>query len=336
MMFRQRFIGLAAASAAIVGLLPNTLAAQDYTFKFAHILPTDTPAHMAAEFLAETVAEKSDGKIAIEIFPGGQLGNDTEIIEQVQLGAAHMAIPPTAKLGQFEPRMQLFDLPYIFPTPAAAYAVLDGEIGSELLGTLEGQGLYGAAYWESGFKQFTNNIRPIATPEDLAGIKMRTMSSPLIIEQYKAWGANPIPIAFAEVYNALEQGVAEAQENAFVSIDKMKFYEVQKHLTVSNHAYLGYAFIVNKAAWEELPEDLQAALQSSIEEARDYQRKLNADLDAELKGGMADYGLEIVELDAEGIAAFIEASKPVHEGYVDVIGKDMLEATYATTAPFVQ
>ena len=198
--------GLSSAAAVMIGFLPSTLMAQDYTFKFAHILTTDTPAHMAAEFLAETVAEKSEGKIAIEIFPGGQLGNDTEIVEQIQVGAAHMGIPPTAKLGQFEPRMQLFDLPYIFPTPDAAYAVLDGEIGSELLATLDGQGLYGAAYWESGFKQLTNNIRPIATPEDLAGIKMRTMSSPLIIEQYETWGANPIPIAFAEVYNALEQG----------------------------------------------------------------------------------------------------------------------------------
>ena len=334
MLFRP-LTGLSSAAAVMIGFLPSTLMAQDYTFKFAHILTTDTPAHMAAEFLAETVAEKSEGKIAIEIFPGGQLGNDTEIVEQIQVGAAHMGIPPTAKLGQFEPRMQLFDLPYIFPTPEAAYAVLDGEIGSELLATLEGQGLYGAAYWESGFKQLTNNIRPIATPDDLAGIKMRTMSSPLIIEQYETWGANPIPIAFAEVYNALEQGVAEAQENSFVSIDKMKFYEVQKHLTVSNHAYLGYAFIVNKAAWDGLPPDLQEVLQTSIEEARDYQRSLNAKLDEELQAGMAEHGLEIIELDAESIAAFVEASKPVHEGYVEVIGEDMLKATYDTTAAFV-
>ena len=115
----------------------------------------------------------------------------------------------------------------------------------------------------------------------------------------------------------------------------MKFYEVQKHLTVSNHAYLGYAFIVNKAAWDGLPPDLQEVLQTSIEEARDYQRSLNAKLDDELKAGMADYGLEIIELDAASIAAFVEASKPVHEGYVEVIGEDMLKATYDTTAAFV-
>lgn len=247
-----------------------------------------------------------------------------------------MGIPPTAKLGQFEPRMQLFDLPYIFPTPAAAYAVLDGEIGAELLTTLDAQGLYGAAYWESGFKQITNNVRPIAKPEDLAGIKMRTMSSPLIVQQYETWGANPIPLAFAEVYNALQQGVAEAQENAFVSIDKMKFYEVQKYLTVSNHAYLGYAFIVNKDAWDALPAELQTGVQSAIEEARDYQRELNAELDGSLKEAVMKYGLEVIELDAEGIAAFVEASKPVHEGYVEVIGSELLEKTYATTAEFIK
>ncbi|MEM6849958.1 MAG: TRAP transporter substrate-binding protein [Pseudomonadota bacterium] len=317
------------AAAAILLIGTVSANAQDFTFKFAHILTTDTPAHMAAERLAELVDEKTDGAVAVEIFPAGELGNDTEIIEQIQIGAVEMGIPPTAKLGQFEPRMQLFDLPYIFPTPAAAYSILDGPIGDELLSTLSGQGLYGAGYWESGFKQITNNVRPIATPADLAGIKMRTMSSPLIVQQYETWGANPIPIAFAEVYNALQQGVAEAQENSFVSIDKMKFYEVQEHLTVSNHAYLGYAFIVNKAKWDAMPEELQAAVQEAIEEARDYQRELNANLDFELKTKMEEAGLAVVELNSEQIGAFVEASKAVHENYAGEIGQELLDRTYA-------
>jgi C4-dicarboxylate-binding protein DctP len=324
------------ASAALALFGTVAAHAQDYTFKFAHILTTDTPAHEAAVRLAELVEEKTDGKVAVEIFPAGELGNDTEIIEQIQVGAVDMGIPPTAKLGQFEPRMQLFDLPFIFPSREAAYTVLDGPIGDELLSTLEQQGLYGAGYWESGFKQITNNVRPIETPEDLAGIKMRTMSSPLIIEQYETWGANPIPIAFAEVYNALQQGVAEAQENSFVSIDKMKFYEVQDFLTVSNHAYLGYAFIVNKAKWDSLPEDLQASVQEAIEEARDYQRELNADLDEELKEKMLEEGLTVTELTDLEIAAFVEASKAVHDGYVDEIGVDLLSRTYEATSDAVE
>lgn len=326
----MRFPTIAAAALFVLG---STAAfAQDYTFKFAHILTTDTPAHMAAEKLAELVAEKTDGKVAVEIFPAGELGNDTEIIEQIQIGAVDMGIPPTAKLGQFEPRMQLFDLPYIFPTPEAAYAILDGPIGDELLSTLAGQGLYGAGYWESGFKQITNNVRPIGTPDDLAGIKMRTMSSPLIVQQYETWGANPIPIAFAEVYNALQQGVAEAQENSFVSIDKMKFYEVQDYLTVSNHAYLGYAFIVNEAKWDSMPPELQGAVQEAIEEARDYQRELNANLDNELKDKMVEAGLEVVELNGEQIQAFVEASKAVHANYAGEIGQDLLDRTYEAAA----
>lgn len=316
------------AAAAVFALGTVGAHAQDHTFKFAHILTVDTPAHMAAERLAELVAEKTDGKVSVEIFPAGELGNDTEIIEQIQIGAVDMGIPPTAKLGQFEPRMQLFDLPFIFPTRDAAYAILDGPIGDELLSTLEAQGLYGAGYWESGFKQITNNVRPIAMPGDLEGIKMRTMSSPLIVQQYETWGANPIPIAFAEVYNALQQGVAEAQENSFVSIDKMKFYEVQDHLTVSNHAYLGYAFIVNKAKWDSMPPELQAAVQEAIEEARDYQRDLNANLDEELKSKMTESGLEVMELNTDQIAAFVKASKAVHDNYADEIGKGLLERAY--------
>ena len=322
-----------ATATALLGLFGTVGAhAQDYTLKFAHILTTDTPAHEAAVRLAELVEEKTDDKVEVEIYPAGELGNDTEIIEQIQVGAVDMGIPPTAKLGQFEPRMQLFDLPYIFPSREAAYTVLDGPIGDELLSTLAQQGLYGAGYWESGFKQITNNVRPIETPEDLAGIKMRTMSSPLIIEQYETWGANPIPIAFAEVYNALQQGVAEAQENSFVSIDKMKFFEVQDYLTVSNHAYLGYAFIINKAKWDSLPEDLQTSVQEAIQEARDYQRELNADLDEELKTKMMDEGLTVTELTDEQVAAFAGASKAVHEGYVDEIGKELLTRTYEMTA----
>ena len=309
--------------------------AQEYTLKLAHVLSTDTPAHKAAEMMSAQIFEKSNGRVKIDIFPAGQVGNDTEIVEQIQIGAVHMGMPPTAKLGQFEPRMQLFDLPYIFPTREAAYAVLDGAIGEQLLKTLDKQGLYGAAYWESGFKQITTNSKSISLPSDLAGIKMRTMSSPIIIEQYKTWGANPIPIAFAEVYNALQQGVADAQENSFVTIDKMKFWEVQKFLTVSNHAYLGYAFIVNKAIWEKMPSDLQAVVQKGIEAGRDHQRKLNAGLDDTLKQLMIDRGLTVNELDSDGIAAFVEASKPVHEGYKSVIGKDLLESTYKLTSTFI-
>ncbi|MCF3933158.1 TRAP transporter substrate-binding protein [Acuticoccus sp. M5D2P5] len=305
--------------------------AQDYTLKFAHILTTDQPAHMAAERFAELVAEKTDGRVAVNIFPAGELGNDTEIVEQIQVGAVDIGIPPTAKLGQFEPRMQLFDLPFIFPSPAAAYAVLDGPIGDELLGTLDQQGMHGLGYWESGFKQLTNNVRPIRTPEDLAGIKVRTMSSPLIVQQYETWGANPIPIAFSEVYNALQQGVAEGQENAFVSIDKMKFYEVQKYLTVSNHAYLGYAFVMNKAKWDAMPEELQSAVQAAFEEARDYERELNASLDDELKGKMGEVGLEVYELSPEDLTAFVEASKAVHADYAADIGQDLLDRTYKAT-----
>lgn len=328
-------IGRFLIACAVLGLVTGAATAAEYTFKFAHILTLDTPAHMAAKHLAKIAAEKSDGRIEVKIFPSGQLGNDTEIIEQIILNTVQMGIPPTAKLGNFEPRVQLFDLPYIFPSPKAAYAVLDGPIGTKLLKTLEAKGLKGVAYWESGFKQMTTNKSPITGPEALKGIKFRTMSSPLIIAQYKAWGANPIPIAFAEVYNALQQGVADAQENSLVSIDKMKFYEVQKHLTISNHAYLAYAFIVNKKAWDALPKDLQAVMDMAIKAGRDVNRSETAKLTDSLIAKMKKAGIKVHRLSREGVVKFVDLSKKVHKNYEKIIGKELLEQTYKTTAEFM-
>ena len=328
-------IGRFLIACAALGLVTGAATAAEYTFRFAHVLAMDTPAHMAAEHLAKIAAEKSGGRIEVKIFPSGQLGNDTAIIEQIILNTVQMGIPPTAKLGNFEPRVQLFDLPYIFPSPKAAYAVLDGPIGTKLLKTLGAKGLKGVAYWESGFKQMTTNKSPITGPEALKGIKFRTMSSPLIIAQYKAWGANPLPIAFAEVYNALQQGVADAQENSLVSIDKMKFYEVQKNLTISNHAYLAYAFIVNKKAWDALPKDLQAVMDMAIKAGRDVNRSETAKLSDSLIAKMKKAGIKVHKLSREGVVKFVDLSKKVHKNYEKVIGKELLEQTYKTTAKFM-
>ncbi|MDJ0951524.1 MAG: TRAP transporter substrate-binding protein [Alphaproteobacteria bacterium] len=322
-------------AAALLGLFTGAASAAEFTFKFAHVLNPDTPAHKGAEHLAKIAAEKSGGRIEVKIFPSGQLGNDTEIVEQVLLNTVQMGIPPTAKLGNFEPRVQLFDLPYIFPNPKAAYAVLDGPIGGTLLETLEAKGLKGVAYWESGFKQMTTNKAPILGPQALKGVKFRTMSSPLIIAQYKAWGANPVPIAFAEVYNALQQGVADAQENSLVSIDKMKFYEVQKHLTISNHAYLAYAFIVNKEAWDALPKDLQAVMETAIKAGRDVNRAETAKLSDALVAKMKEAGIQVHDMPREGVAKFVDLSKQVHKNYEGVIGKDLLDQTYKTTEQYM-
>lgn len=305
--------------------------AAEFNFKLAHVLTADQPSALAAERVAREVAEKSGGRLEIQILPAGQLGSDVEIIEQIQLNTVQIGFPPTAKLGNFEPRMQLFDLPYIFPSRKALEAVLDGDIGTDLLASLDKQGLKGICYWGSGYKQITTSVRPITRVGDLQDIKMRTMQSPLIIGQYRAWGANPIPISFGETYNALQQGVAEAQENSLVTIDKMKFYEVQKYLTVSNHAYLAYAVIVNDKAWNKLPADLQKILADALKAGRDWSRdeteRQNGALLAKFRKS-----LQVHELSAEAQAEFVERSRAVHAQFAEVLTQELLDRTYAATS----
>ncbi|MCE7027143.1 TRAP transporter substrate-binding protein [Jiella avicenniae] len=319
------------ATIAVAGFaMTQAAAAADFDWKFAHIVSPDTPSGKAAAKLAELIEERSGGRMSVEVFPSAQLGDDAQIIEQIQLDTVQMGIPPTAKLGNFEPRMQVFDLPFIFPTPEAAYTVLDGEIGRELLDTLDEKGLKGLAYWESGFKHLTAD-HPIESLADLSGVKVRTMDSPLIIDQYRSWGANPIPIAFAEVYNALQTGVANAQENSLTSIDTMKFYEVQSDLTLSGHAYLPYAFIVSKQAWDGLPEDLQKVVQDTVTEMRDYNRQLTADVDSKLVDKFEEKGMRVHELGEDARAKFVEASRDVHENFESVVTPELLQRIYEAT-----
>jgi C4-dicarboxylate-binding protein DctP len=299
--------------------------AAEFTAKFAHVLVADTPAGKAADRFAKLMAERTKGRMEIKVFPASQLGNDTQIVEQIQLNTVHIGIPPTAVLGQFEPRMQLFDLPFIFPTRESCYAVLDSEVGETLLDGLSKKGFKGTVYWESGFKQFTSKGKPITGPADLKGLKIRTMDSPLLIEQYRAWGANPVPISFGETYNALQQRVVDGQENPLISIERMKFYEVQDYLSISDHAYLGYAVIVNQKFWDGLPKDIQGTFQKTIEEVRDWQREESKNLSKALIDKMEKAGIKVHYVSAEAKKDFAKASAPVYKKYESVVGKDLFD-----------
>jgi C4-dicarboxylate-binding protein DctP len=308
----------------LLGISTGTWAAE-FNIKFAHVLVADTPAGRAAELFAKLVGERTKGRIEIKVFPAGQLGNDTQIVEQVQLNTVQMGIPPTAVLGQFEPRLQLIDLPFLFPKREACYEVLDGEVGRTLLEGLSKKGFKGLAYWESGFKQITTRGKQINGPADLKGMKIRTMDSPLIIEQYRTWGANPVPISFGETYNALQQRVVDGQENPLVSIDRMKFYEVQDFLTISNHAYLGYGVLINQKFWDGVPRDYADIFQKTMEEVRSWQREESKKLDQQLIDKMQKAGIKVNSLSQEGVKEFIKVSAPVYKKYETIVGKDLLD-----------
>lgn len=302
-------------------------AAAQTVVKFHHDLPEDSAQHVAAEKFATAVEERSNGELDVQIFPNNQLGNDVEATQQMQFGALQAGIIPTAKLSNFVPAMQLVDLPFLFPSPEVAHKVLDGKAGQQLLEKMEQKGLEGVTFWESGFKQFTCN-QPVDDPSDFQGKKARVMQSPIIMAQFEALGASPEPIAFTETYNALQQGVVDCQENPLVSIAKMKFYEVQSHLTLSNHAYLGYAFMFSKQWLDSQSDEHRQILVDAAKEMTEFQRAETARREDQYLQTIKESGTEVVRLTSEERAAFRKATRPVHEQFADEIGRDLLDTFY--------
>lgn len=324
----QKFC-LSLAAAFVLGF-NSAAGAADFSFTFAHVLTEDTPNARAAVRFKEEVEAKSEGRIEINIRPAAQLGGDVEIIEQTQMGLVHIAIPPTGNLANFNEKMYLFDLPFLLGDDAAMKRVLDGEVGSELLGTLEPNNLHGIAMWGAGFRHMTNNVRPINGPDDLKGIKMRTLQAPTILSTYRAYGANPTAMAYVEVYNGLQQGVVEGQENPLANINSMRFYEVQKYMTLTGHAYHTYAAVMNKQAWDGLPEGLQKVIEDAMIVGRDAARQFTEEDEARIIEDIKDQ-IEIQDLTEKGRAAFVEASKPIYDEFRPKVTPELMDKALAAS-----
>ncbi|HLN61330.1 MAG TPA: TRAP transporter substrate-binding protein [Symbiobacteriaceae bacterium] len=319
-------IGLLALTGCAATPLPGSQA--HYVLKFHHDLLESSPQHIAAVHWANEVAKRTNGQVEVQVFAANQVGDDREAIEMLMIGNLQGAIIPTAKLSLFVPQMQLADLPFLFPNADIAHKVLDGKVGDAMLAASEPVGLKGLAFWESGFKQFTGD-RPFLKPQDFAGLKFRTMESPVVIEQFKALGANPTPINLSETYNALQQRVVDGQENPLVSIVNLRFYEVQSHVTYSNHAYLGYAFLLSKAWYDKLPADLQKVLQETVREATVFQREESARQEQGFLNVLKASKSQVTVLPEANRPLFEAATRPVHERFANAIGRDLLQQAYS-------
>lgn len=310
-------------------LLPTAaMAAAKWNMKFGHDMPEDSAQHVAAIKFAQLVKERTKGQVEVKVFPAQQLGTDPEMVQQAQMGTLEIVLPPTAKISGFSASLQLADLPFLFPSKEICYQVLDGPVGDKLLAKLEEKGLKGLSFWESGFKQMTAN-KPIRKPEDFAGMKVRVMESPLLIAQYKQVKANPIPIDFSETYNALQQGVVEAQENPLVSIVNMKFFEVQKYTMLSNHGFLGYAFLFSKKVWDGLPADIQKVIRDTARELAPFERAETARREGGYIERIKKGGSEVITLTPAELAGFQKAFLPVHQQFAPRIGEELLKEAYA-------
>ncbi|TFW17311.1 TRAP transporter substrate-binding protein [Duganella callida] len=305
----------------------NAYAQAPIVIKFSHVVATDTPKGQAAERFKQLAEKATNGRVKVEVYPNSQLYKDKEELEALQLGAVQMLAPSLAKFGPLGVKeFEAFDLPYIFPSKTALYNVTEGEIGKSLLKKLEPKGITGLAYWDNGFKVMSAN-KPLHTPSDFKGLKMRIQSSKVLDAQMRALGANPQVLAFSEVYQALQTGVVDGTENPPSNMYTQKMHEVQKYVTVSNHGYLGYAVIVNKKFWDGLPPDIRAALDKAMKEATTFekaiaQRDNDMALDAIKKAGKT----EIYTLSVKEQAEWRKALQPVQQQMESRIGKDLIAA----------
>lgn len=328
---------LAAAFAVALSLsLTATSAAwaqAPIVIKFSHVVATDTPKGQAAERFKEQAEKLTKGRVKVEVYPNSQLYKDKEELEALQLGAVQMLAPSLAKFGPLGVKeFEAFDLPYIFPSKAALYAVTEGPIGRGLLKKLEPKGITGLAYWDNGFKIMSAN-KPLHAPSDFRGLKMRIQSSKVLDAQMRALGANPQVLAFSEVYQALQTGVVDGTENPPSNMYTQKMHEVQKHLTVSNHGYLGYAVIVNKKFWDGLPADVRGQLEQAMRDATTFEKAIaQRDNDLALEAIRKAGKTTIYSLTPQEQAAWRTALQPVQRQMESRIGKDLIQSITRETA----
>jgi C4-dicarboxylate-binding protein DctP len=303
----------------------NAWAQAPIVIKFSHVVATDTPKGQAAERFKMLAEKATGGRVKVEVYPNSQLYKDKEELEALQLGAVQMLAPSLAKFGPLGVKeFEVFDLPYLFPSKEALYRVTEGPVGKGLLQKLDAKGIVGLAYWDNGFKVMSAN-KPLKSPADFKGLKMRIQASKVLDAQMRALGANPQVLAFSEVYQALQTGVVDGTENPPSNMYTQKMHEVQKHVTVSNHGYLGYAVIVNKKFWDGLPADIRTSLSKAMTEATTYekaiaQRDNDMALDAIRKAGKTTVYVQT----PQEAAVWRAALAPVHKQMEERIGKQLI------------
>ena len=322
--------GLAAAIA--LGLSVPAIA-QDITIKFSHVVAPDTPKGKGAEKFKELAEQYTDGKVKVEVYPNSQLYKDKEELEALQLGSVQMLAPSLAKFGPMGVgEFEVFDLPYIFDGYDQLRKVTEGEVGKELLGRLQDKGITGLAYWDNGFKIMSANT-PLHMPEDFLGLKMRIQSSKILEAEMEALNAVPQVMAFSEVYQGLQTGVVDGTENPPSNMYTQKMNEVQKHATLSDHGYLGYALIVNKKFWDGLPEDVRAGLDKAVVESTEYANGIAKEENDKALKAMMDAGTtEFHEMTDEERAAWKEVLIPVQDEMANRVGAELLEKVRAAVA----
>ncbi|WP_026187239.1 TRAP transporter substrate-binding protein [Ensifer sp. BR816] len=319
--------GLMLASAA-----PLTASAEinEQTIRFASAGAEGSPLVIGQRKFAEIVKEKSGGKIDVKVFPAGMLGGDLQSVTALQGGLLQMSVMNAGLMASLAPDFAVLDLPFLFESTKEADAVMDGEVGKTFAKELDDKNLVVLAYWELGFRNLTNSRRPVEKVDDIEGLKIRVVQSPIYLEMFQALGANAVPMPFPEVYTALETGTVDGQENPAPSILTAKLNEVQKYITLTRHTYNPMVLLFSKPLWEKLDQEEKDLLQAAATEAAAFQRQLSRDADQKAVDALAASGMTVTKLPPEEIARFREKTKPVAEKFAASANPDLVKALNET------
>lgn len=324
----QMFIVIGMIFGFFIFGLSNTTQAQTTILKLAHVVSTTAPYHIGALELAKLVEQKTKGQVKIEIYPGGQLGKgERECIEGLQIGTIDLVVTSTGPVGGFVPQMLVVDLPFLFRDNSHVDKVLDGPIGEGLLKELSKAGIKGIAFWENGFRNLTNNKRPVNKPEDVKGLKLRTMENEVHMDAFRTLGADPTPMTWGEVYTSLQQGVIDGQENPINIIRTHKIYEVNKHLALTGHVYSPALLLMNEKKFNSLSPDLQKALLEAGKEAAKFERKFIRDNETKMLEELKGFGMQVTSPDKK---LFQKATESTYKKYESRFGKDLIDKIVGT------
>ena len=302
---------------------------KERAIKLSYVTAKDSPYGLGVAKFADLVAQKSEGKIKVRGYSDGQLGAEVQSISSAQGGVLEMSLVSTAAATGNVKEFALFDFPFLFNEEKEAYAVLDGPVGTQLLDKLTDRGVIGLCYWEVGFRHVTNSKHPVVKLEDFQGLKIRTIQNPVFVDVFNTLGANASPMAFTEVYTALESKALDGQETPYNIIYTSRFHEVQKYLSATKHIYGPGVVLVGKKFWDQLSGDEKKILRDACAEAREYERKASRDLDVKVLAEMKAKGLIVNEVSPEERARMRDKVKPVIEKYTAVVGPDLVKQAYA-------
>ncbi len=331
-LIRRTLLG-AVCAAAWLACVPAALAqdVKERNLKFAFSLAKDHPLGQGAQKFADLVAQKSGGKIKVSLFPNAVLGGDPQNLSAVRGGTLDFTSMATGLLAGIDKQFMVFDFPFLFNNAQEAYALSDGPVGTQLLNGLSAHGLVGLGIWDLGFRHMTNSKRPIGKIEDLQGLKLRVIASPIYIDMFNTLGANPVPMTFGEVYGALESKAIDGQDNPVGVIESAKFAEVQKYLSLTRHIYTGMPFLMSKKTWDGMSATERKIITDAASEAKDEERRISQAKEIQAIDGLRKT-MQVNEVSPAEVARLRQKVQPVVDKFAKEVGEPVIQQVTAELA----